>query len=101
MTIGAWIRAGWGFMVVAGLLGALSAALVFSSVRDGAVIVQPLRAAFTTPQVIQLGRFLSGLVSAVLAGAAFFSGLACFFWASARQRHELLEEILRKLPDQP
>jgi hypothetical protein len=42
--------------------------------------------------------FLRGLVLAVLAGVAFFSGLACFFWSASRRRQELLEEILQRLP---
>ena len=37
-------------------------------------------------------RRVRGLICAVFAGAAFFSGLACFFWAAHRRT---LEEITR------
>ncbi|MFC4909199.1 hypothetical protein [Actinomadura gamaensis] len=100
MTVSAWIRVGWGFMAVTGLLAVIAAAMVFASITDDALVVQPLLPQRSTPQVIHLGRFLAGVTAAVLAGAAFFAGLACFFWGATCRRRELLEELLRRLPDQ-
>jgi hypothetical protein len=33
----------------------------------------------------------------VLAGTAFFTGLACFFWDAAQQRRRRLDQILDRL----
>ena len=37
--------------------------------------------------------FVRGLICAVLAGVAFFSGLACFFWAAHRRSLQQMMQI--------
>jgi hypothetical protein len=77
-----WITAGWvSIAITAGLalaaivqvLGAASPACIQPVAANGAVH-------FTCQGAV--AEFVRGLICAVLAGVAFFSGLACFFWAA-------------------
>ncbi|MFB4314019.1 hypothetical protein [Actinomadura sp. 21ATH] len=97
MTPKRWIVLGWCALAVAALLALVGALQVFGSVTSPSF------------RTLEIGRgqearlldpvaFLRGLVLAVLAGVAFFSGLACFFWSASRRRQELFEEILQRLP---
>lgn len=44
--------------------------------------------------------FVRGLICAVLAGVAFFSGLACFLWAEVRQPAVALPDDADRSADQ-
>ncbi|MFC5184611.1 hypothetical protein [Actinomadura harenae] len=96
MTPDSWISWGRFLLVVAGALVVVSVGLVFTALDSDPFGAPGMGASLRLVHVIW---FLGGLVAAVLAGAAFFSGLASFFWSATLRRHELLEEILRRLPD--
>ena len=99
MTSKTWIIAGWALMAGAALLAVVAAVQVFASIDNDPGVAVPLRRDVPAPHVIQVTVFLRGVVAAVLAGVAFFSGLACFSWSATRRRDDLLEQILRRLPD--
>ncbi|MEV5576540.1 hypothetical protein AB0L06_41475 [Spirillospora sp. NPDC052269] len=100
MTSDSWISLGRLLLVTAGVLAVVSAGLVFASIDNTTIIRLPQDPnAVPPPMITNFSRFMAGLVVAVLAGATFISGLASFSWAAAVRRHDLLEEILRKLPD--
>lgn len=57
--------------------------------------VQPL----TAPQIIVPGagsaaELMRGFICAVLAGAAFFTGLACFFWGALLDSRQQMARVL-------
>ncbi|GAB3960430.1 hypothetical protein GCM10029978_009680 [Actinoallomurus acanthiterrae] len=99
MTSKHWVIAGWALMAGAALLAGVAVVQVFAAIDNDPIVAVPLRRDFSPPQVIQVTAFLRGVVAAVLAGVAFFSGLACFSWSATRRRNDLLEQILRRLPD--
>ena len=77
-----WMTAGWVSIAIAA--GLAIAAIV--QVLDAAspACLQPL-AAYGAVHLTCPGagaEFVRGLICAVLAGVAFFGGLACFFWAA-------------------
>ena len=101
-----WITAGW--VSIAASAGLAVAAITQTLEAVNSVCVPPLvtgRLARVTCQGAG-AEFVRGLICAVLAGVAFFSGLACFFWAAhlrsvqqmtrtgqsqARARHRLFD----------
>ena len=92
MTPRSWITAGWvSIAAAAGLavaaisqaLDAVSPACVQPFVTTGLHVTCPGAAA----------GFVRGLICAVLAGVAFFSGLACFFWAAHRRSLQQMMQI--------
>lgn len=82
MTPRSWISAGW--VSIAATAGLAIAAIVQALGAVGHTCVQPLVTTglvhFTCPGAG--AEFIRGLICAVLAGVAFFSGLGCFFWAA-------------------
>lgn len=78
----AWIGAGWVFIAAAAGLAIAGIVLVLGTADR--VCVQPA----VPGEVTNLAcpgtgtEFFLGLICAVLAGVAFFSSLACFFWAA-------------------
>jgi hypothetical protein len=82
MTPRSWITAGW--VSIAATAGLAAAAIVQALDAVNRTCVQPL----VTNGLIHStcpgagAEFVRGLICAVLAGVAFFSGLACFFWAA-------------------
>jgi hypothetical protein len=47
--------------------------------------------------VIDPSELLLGVVLAVLAGVAFFSGIACFFWGAMLDSRQRMARILQSL----
>jgi hypothetical protein len=77
-----WIIAGWAF--ITGTVGLAIAAIVQALSAVNARCLQPLVTS-GLPQVACPGasaEFIRGVICGVLAGVAFFCGLACFFWAA-------------------
>ena len=86
MTPRAWIIAGW-VLIAAAAVSAIVA--VIAVLGSGSAVVCVQLAGVTCPgnraQLLPaLGgtQFLDGIICAVGAGVAFFSALACFFWAA-------------------
>jgi hypothetical protein len=50
-----------------------------------------------SPVVTQASGLLSAVVFGVVAGVAFFTGLACFFWSAAVEARQQRAEIVRIL----
>lgn len=77
-----WITAGW--LSIAVTAGLAIAAIVQALDAVNRTCVQPL----VTNGLVHSAcpgagaEFVRGLICAVLAGVAFFSGLTCFFWAA-------------------
>jgi hypothetical protein len=85
MAFRSLITAGWVSMAATAGLAIAAIVQTLDAVRPACV--RPL-VAHSLVQFTCLGagaEFVRGLICAVLAGVAFFSGLACFFWA-AHQR---------------
>jgi hypothetical protein len=82
MTSRSWITAGW--MSIVAAAGLAIAAIVQALEAVNRSCVQPLATTGLFPVTCQGAgaEFVRGLICAVLAGVAFFSGLACFFWAA-------------------
>ena len=82
MTARSWITAGW--LSIAAAAGLAVAAIAQALGAVSLTCLQPLvttgLARVTCPGAA--AEFVRGLICAVLAGVAFFSGLACFFWAA-------------------
>jgi hypothetical protein len=82
MTARSWITAGWVSIAAAAGLAVAAIAQVLKAVSS--TCLQPL----VTGGLGHIAcpgagaEFVRGLICAVLAGVAFFSGLACFFWAA-------------------
>jgi len=77
-----WITAGW--VSIAITAGLAIAAIVQVLGAANPACIQPLAANGAVHFTCQGAgaEFVRGLICAVLAGVAFFSGLACFFWAA-------------------
>lgn len=88
-----WITAGW--VSIAAAAGLAIAAIVQALDAVNHTCVQPL----ATNGLLQSAcpgagaEFVRGLICAVLAGVAFFSGLACFFWAAHLRSVQLMTQI--------
>ena len=82
MTARSWIIAGW--VSIAAAAGLAIAAIVQAMDAVTARCVQPLvihgLVLFTCQDAG--AEFVRGLICGVVAGVAFFSGLACFLWAA-------------------
>lgn len=82
MASRSWIAAGWLSIAVAASLAVVAVVQALNAVNR--TCVQPL----VTNGLIHSAcpgagaEFVRGLICAVLAGVAFFGGLACFFWAA-------------------
>lgn len=74
----AWIVGGWVFIAAAAGLAIAAIVQVLGAGTSGRICVQ--LAGVTCPG--SGAQVLVGLICAVGAGVAFFSGLACFFWAA-------------------
>lgn len=86
----AWITVGWLFIAAMAGFAAAAIVLVLGASPGGRVCVQ--LAGVTCPG--SGPQFLVGLICAVGAGVAFFSGLACFLWAAhLRTLHALARVI--------
>ena len=84
---------GWAFAAVT---GGLSIAAIFQTLNATTrVCFQPETAngllQFSCPGAGP--EFLRGIICAVLAGATFFSGLACFYWAAHLRTMQLMTQI--------
>jgi hypothetical protein len=94
MTTHRWTIAGWIFIAAAVLLAVASVWKAFDALHP--ITAQPLGpspAAATVAAPV----LMRAIVLGVLAGTAFFTGLACFFWGAAQQRCRRLEQILDRL----
>jgi hypothetical protein len=82
MTPRWWITAGWVSIAVAAALAIAAAAQALEAVSP--TCAQPVVTTGLAHVICQgaAAEFVRGLICAVLAGVAFFSGLACFFWAA-------------------
>lgn len=92
-----WKAAGWLCMLAAVVLAAVSMVLALRSQTAfvpaaGLAIVSP----FSTP-----GGLLRSVVFGVVAGVAFFTGLACFFWSAVVEARQQRAEIIRLLERRP
>jgi hypothetical protein len=85
-----WTIAGWVFLAAAALLALASVWEAFDSLRT--VTVQPLGPGIGTTAVAA-NVLLRAVVLGVLAGTAFFTGLACFFWGAARRLEQILDRL--------
>ena len=96
MTPHRWLIAGWVCIAATAVLAAAAAFLALDAFSPPTF--QPL----TVPRVIAPGpgapaELMGGLISAVLAGVAFFTGLACFFWGALLDSRQQLASILELL----
>jgi hypothetical protein len=82
MTSRSWITAGW--VLIAATVGLAVAAIAQALEAVNSTCVQPLVTAGLVPVTCPGtgAELIRGLICAVLSGVAFFSGLACFFWAA-------------------
>lgn len=82
MAARSWIIAGW--LSIAATAGLAIAAIAQALDAVTATCVRPLVTHGLVPFTCQGAgaEFVRGLICAVLAGVAFFSGLACFLWAA-------------------
>jgi hypothetical protein len=82
MTTRSWILAGW--VCITAAAGLAMTAIIEALDAVGHQCVHPLVTRGLVPFVCPgaAAEFVHGLICAVLAGAAFFSGLACFLWAA-------------------
>jgi hypothetical protein len=91
-----WFVAGWVFIIATAVLAVAGAVLVLNAVsgRDqfyagsSQIIFHPSQSPFG---------LMVGIVFAVLAGVAFFSGMACFFWGAMLDSRHQMAEILQSL----
>lgn len=94
MTIHRWMTAGWVFLAATALFALASVWEAFDSLQT--VTMRSLGPG-TDITTISTPVLLRAIVLGVLAGTAFFTGLACFFWGAARHRGRLLEQMLDRL----
>jgi hypothetical protein len=91
-----WFVAGWVFIIATAGLAVAGAVLVLNALSghnqfyaaSSQIIFSPSQGTF---------RLMLGVVLAVLAGVAFFSGLACFFWGAMLDSRQQMAEILQSL----
>jgi hypothetical protein len=93
MTPRLWITAGW--VSIAAAAGLAVAAVIQALDAVNSTCAPP----FATTGLIHFtcqdaaAGFVRGLICAVLAGVAFFSGLACFFWAAHQRSMQQMMQI--------
>jgi hypothetical protein len=101
MTPHRWFTAGWVSIALMVVLAVVSAVLTLDAVAHGSG-VRPLRidrvTSIVTDGPVTAGEFLGGLICAVLAGVAFFSGIACFFWGALLDSRQQMARLLASLP---
>lgn len=91
-----WLVAGWLFFVATAGLAVSGAILALAAVCGQHV--QPYTALGSIlPARLDSSEFIIGIILAVLAGVAFFSGLACFFWGAMLASRQRMEQILQSL----
>ena len=90
-----WITAGW--VAIAVTAGLALAAIVQVLGAASPACTQPLAAHGAVHFTCQgaVAEFVRGLICAVLAGVAFFSGLSCFFWAAHLRSMEQMTQARR------
>ena len=82
MTPRSWITAGWLSIAAAAGLAVAATAQALAAVSS-ACVQPPVTGGLTRFMCPAAGaELVRRLICAVLAGVAFFSGLACFFWAA-------------------
>ena len=91
-----WFAAGWLFIVATAGLAIAGAVLVLNSVNRGFQVYPQSSQIVVSPSQTPFGLML-GVVLAVLAGVAFFSGMACFFWGAMLDSRHRMAEILQAL----
>jgi hypothetical protein len=96
MTPRHWFIAGWLFIVATAGLAAAGGVLVLNAVGSGFQVYPASSQIVLGPRQTPFGLML-GIVLAVLAGVAFFSGMACFFWGAMLDSRQRMAEILRAL----
>jgi hypothetical protein len=96
MTPRHWLVAGWLFIVATAGLAVAGAVLVLNAVSGGIQVYPDSAQIVFSPSRTPFGLVL-GLVLAVLAGVAFFSGIACFFWGALSDSRQRMAEILQSL----
>jgi hypothetical protein len=96
MTPRHWFIAGWLFVVATAGLAAAGGVLVLNAVDSGFQVCPASSQIVLGPSQTPFGLML-GVVLAVLAGVAFFSGMACFFWGAMLDSRQRMAEILRAL----
>ncbi|HVV25288.1 MAG TPA: hypothetical protein VHF06_38010 [Pseudonocardiaceae bacterium] len=100
MTTQRWKAAGWLCILLAVVFAAVAIVLVFRGgsgfVPSGGVAIDIVPSVLGTLPV----NLLRSIVFGVLAGVAFFTGLACFFWSAAVVAREQRAEIIRLLENQ-
>jgi hypothetical protein len=95
MTPRHWFAAGWIFIIAAAALAVVAAVLALNAVsgHNAQVFVGSPGITFAAGQ--DSFRLLLGVVLAVLAGVAFFSGIACFFWGAMLDGRQRMAQILQ------
>jgi hypothetical protein len=98
MTPRRWTIAGWACIAVAVVLAVAAIVQVEDAVRAPHPQLfnpaQTFSAALAAP-----GELMRGFISAVLAGVAFFTGLASFFWGALQASRKQMATILEQLRD--
>lgn len=90
-----WKTAGWVCVALCVVFAAVALALAF---QDGGTQTFQIGIAFAqNPIVAQSSGVLRSVVFGVLAGVAFFTGLACFFWSAVVEARQQRAEIIRLL----
>lgn len=96
MTPHRWTIGGWACLAAAVALAVAAAIQALDAVS--LPTFQPLSASPAITGLDASDELMRGLICAVLAGVAFFTGLACFFWSAlleSRQQMALIVELLR------
>jgi hypothetical protein len=96
MTPRHWFVAGWVFIAATAGLAVAGAVLVLNAVSGGVQFYPAPSQVIFSPRWTPFGLML-GVVLAVLAGVAFFSGMACFFWGAMLDSRQRMAEILQSL----
>jgi hypothetical protein len=96
MTLRRWFVAGWLFIAATAGLAVAGAVLVLDAFGKGFQVYPASSQIIFNPSQTPSGLML-GVVLAVLAGVAFFSGLACFFWGAMSDSRQRMAEILQSL----
>jgi len=91
-----WFVAGWLFIAATAGLAVAGGVLVLNAVSGGFHVYPASSQIIIGPSQTPFGLML-GVVLAVLAGVAFFSGMACFFWGAMLDSRQRMAEILQSL----
>lgn len=92
MTPQRWIIAGWVLMAAVPVFGGVSLVQALDSVHHDMRILP-----VNPPPAVDAGQLLGAVILAVIAGVAFFSGLACFFWSAMLESRQQTARILEAL----